>query len=375
MENILNTQSTANSTKHIAIIIDSLAGGGAEKVMLTLASELVNQGHCVSFFSLKNTADYEVPSNIKLIFPLKSYSGRVRGWFNRRSLANMLKASIQAEEQAQGEFDLVLVNLYESYRLASACDLKHCFYIIHNSYVQELKREMRMGPIKYFYMKSILKMLEGKDLIAVSKGVKGELEQTRLFKPASVKHIYNPFDISLIQSQSQAKIDSPVPEKFILHVGRAAKAKRHDVLFKALKKVNPAYQLVCLSSNVKKLKKLSARLEVEDRVVIPGFQSNPYAWMNRAEVVVLSSDFEGLSMVLLEAIISGTKVVSTNCPHGPSEIMQGPLAQFLVPVQDSDALADAINKAIEADLELDATPMIDQVSTQQITAKYLALIE
>lgn len=209
MENILNTQSTANLTKHIAIIIDSLAGGGAEKVMLTLASELVNQGHCVSFFSLKNTADYEVPSNIKLIFPLASYSGRVRGWFNRRSLANMLKASIQAEEKAHGEFDLVLVNLYESYRLASACELKHCFYIIHNSYVQELKREMLMGPIKYFYMKSILKMLEGKDLIAVSKGVKGELEQTGLFRPASVKHIYNPFDICLIQSQSQAKIDSP----------------------------------------------------------------------------------------------------------------------------------------------------------------------
>jgi glycosyltransferase involved in cell wall biosynthesis len=160
-----------------------------------------------------------------------------------------------------------------------------------------------------------------------------------------------------------------------LHVGRAAKAKRHDVLFKALKKVNPAYKLVCLSSNVKKLNKLSRLLEVEDRVVIPGFQSNPYAWMNRAEVVVLSSDFEGLSMVLLEAIISGTKVVSTDCPHGPSEIMQGQLAQFLVPVQDSDALADAINKAIEADVELNTTPMIDQVSTQQITAKYLALIE
>jgi glycosyltransferase involved in cell wall biosynthesis len=375
METTLNIEKNAAKAKRIAVIIDSLAGGGAEKVMLTLASELVSQGHKVTFFSLKNTADYEVPSNITLIFPLKTHRGPVRGWFNRKTLANKLKASIDAEQQAQGEFDLVLVNLYESYRLASACELKHCFYIIHNSYVQELKREMRMGPVKYFYMKSILKLLKGKNLIAVSKGVTAELEQTRLFKPASVRHIYNPFDINLIKEQSKATIESPVPEKFILHVGRAAKAKRHDVLFKALKNVNPEYKLVCLSTNVKKLNKLSRSLNVEERVVIPGFQSNPYAWMNRAEVVVLSSDFEGLSMVLLEAIISGTKVVSTNCPHGPSEIMQGQLAQFLVPVQDSDALAMAINSAIDADIDVSNTPMITEVSTQQISASYLALID
>lgn len=132
---------------------------------------------------------------------------------------------------------------------------------------------------------------------------------------------------------------------------------------------------MCLSSNVKKLKTLSSSLEVQGRVVIPGFQSNPYAWMSRAEVVVLSSDFEGLPTVLLEAIISGTKVVSTDCPHGPREIMQGQLAQFLVPVQNPDALADAINKAIETEVELNTTPMIDQVSTQQITTEYLALIK
>jgi glycosyltransferase involved in cell wall biosynthesis len=80
-------------------------------------------------------------------------------------------------------------------------------------------------------------------------------------------------------------------------------------------------------------------------------------------------------MVLLEAIISGTKVVSTNCPHGPSEIMQGQLAQFLVPVQDSDALAMAINSAIDADIDVSNTPMIAEVSTQQISASYLALID
>lgn len=81
---------------------------------------------------------------------------------------------------------MVLVNLYESYRLASACSFKRCFYIIHNSYVQELKREKRMGPLKYLYMRGILKMLSGKDLIAVSEGVAKELNLRCLLRNLSI---------------------------------------------------------------------------------------------------------------------------------------------------------------------------------------------
>ncbi|MFC4700703.1 glycosyltransferase [Glaciecola siphonariae] len=362
------------NVKNIAIIIDSLAGGGAEKVMLTLASEMLAKGHKVTFFSLKNTAQYDVPSGIELIFPLAKFKGAVRGWFNQGILANMLNASVLEAQQRGGHFDMVLVNLYESYRLASACQFKNCYYIIHNSYVQELKRERRMGPIKYLYMRRILKMLTGKKLIAVSKGVAAELRQASLFTPESVQHIYNPFNVDLIRQQAKEDIDANAPQKFVLHVGRAAKAKRHDVLFEAFKTVNPEYALVCLSSNNRKLEKLAKKHGIADRVYLPGFQENPYAWMNKSSALVLSSDFEGLSMVLLEAILSDTKVVSTNCPFGPNEILTGDLARFLVPVANPNALANAINEALGSDVNLNDVPVLDDIDVAKVAEKYLALV-
>ncbi|WP_395339086.1 glycosyltransferase [Ningiella sp. W23] len=375
------TDEQAMAHKNIAIIIDSLAGGGAEKVMLTLATEMVSQGHQVTFFSLKNTTQYVVPSNIGLEFPLASFNGRVRGWLNREKLAGMLQKSVNDVERVNGTFDLILVNLYESYRLASACEFKHCYYVIHNSYVQELKRERRMGPIKYFYMQRILKTLNGKDLIAVSKGVAKEVSEARLFRATSVRCIYNPFDIKHIRALATEAIsdvspnvpESEIPKRFIVHVGRAAKAKRHDILFMALKHINPEYKLVCLTSNTKKLKKLAKKYGIEERLVLPGFTENPYAWMKQADALVLSSDFEGLPTVLIESIVCATKVVSTDCPHGPREIMQGELANFLVRPRSPEALAKAVNQALKTDILLDEHPILKQVTAKQIATAYLSL--
>lgn len=360
--------------KNIAIIIDSLAGGGAEKVMITLASALVEQGHQVTFFSLKKVAQYEIPPSISLIFPLADFKGQVRGWFNRDKLASMLKASVKNAERSHGEFDMVLVNLHESYRLASACDLKRCFYIMHSSYEQELKREKRMGPLKYLYMKQILKNLKGKDLVAVSEGVTREIEQSSVLAPKSVTCIYNPFEIEQIRQLADLPMEIEPPDKYIVHVGRAAKVKRHDVLFQALKNIQEDYKLVCLASNTRKLKKLAKKYDVENRVVLPGFTANPYTWIKRAEVLVLSSDFEGLPTVLIESIICGTKVVSTDCPHGPNEILQGDLSRYLVPRRAPEALAKTVNMAIENDMPLAKHPILDEVSAVQITQRYLDLL-
>lgn len=349
--------------------------------MLTLATEMVSQGHCVTLFSLKNTAQYEVPNRISLVFPLASFGGKVRGWFNRKKLAALLQASVDEQQAKHGAFDLILVNLHESYRLASACHFSNVRYVIHNSYVQELKREKLMGPIKYFYMKRILTLLNGKDLIAVSKEVADELSRASLFKARSIRHIYNPLDFDAIRklSEDSLSVASPsvecddIPDAYILHVGRAAKAKRHDVLFEAFNKVNPKYKLVCLSANTKKLKRLAQKYGIADRVVLPGFTSNPYAWMKRAELLVLSSDFEGLGMVLIEALACSTKVVSTDCDFGPREIMQGELSEYLVPVRAPDALAKAINRAIDAKLDLSDLALEQNFDKAEVTQQYLEL--
>lgn len=359
--------------KNIAIVIDSLAGGGAEKVMLILAEAMVSLGHRVCIFSLKKVTEYEVPEGVELVFPFASYNRAIRGWFNTSVLAELLTNAVKTQEGIHGNFDLTLLNLYESYRIGGEANLRNCYYVMHNSCEQELRRELHMGPVKYWYMKRILKKLTGKRLIGVSIGVSDELADTRLFTPKSVEHIYNPFDIERICKLAQEPIEFDSDQAFILHVGRAAKAKRHDVLFQAFAKVNPELKLVCLSNNVKKLTKLARKYGISDRVVLPGFQTNPYAWMKRAKLLVLSSDFEGLSLVLIEGLICGTKLVSTNCPHGPAEILVGEQRKYLVEVGNFEALARAINEALAYDHNVDSSQLIEQVEVSQVVEKYLAL--
>jgi glycosyltransferase involved in cell wall biosynthesis len=83
-------------------------------------------------------------------------------------------------------------------------------------------------------------------------------------------------------------------------------------------------------------------------VALPGFVKNPYKYMKRAAVFVLSSRWEGFGMVLVEAMALGTPVVSTDCPSGPAEILKGGKWGRLVPVGNVDALAQAILRTLEA---------------------------
>jgi glycosyltransferase involved in cell wall biosynthesis len=81
-------------------------------------------------------------------------------------------------------------------------------------------------------------------------------------------------------------------------------------------------------------------------VAVAGFQANPYPWMRAAELLVLSSDREGMPNVLVEALACGTRVVSTDCPSGPREVLRGSLARGLVPPGDPQALANALRAAL-----------------------------
>jgi glycosyltransferase involved in cell wall biosynthesis len=85
---------------------------------------------------------------------------------------------------------------------------------------------------------------------------------------------------------------------------------------------------------------------LRERVVVAGFQKNPYPWMRAAELLVLSSDREGMPNVLVEALACGTRVVSTDCPSGPREVLRGELARWLAPCGDARALAERMRAVL-----------------------------
>jgi glycosyltransferase involved in cell wall biosynthesis len=92
--------------------------------------------------------------------------------------------------------------------------------------------------------------------------------------------------------------------------------------------------------------------QLEDRVINLGFKQNPYKYIKNASLLVLSSDREGLPTIVIESLILGTPVVSTDCPTGPSEILTGDLAYWLVPVQNPSVLAAKIDKALDMKINI-----------------------
>lgn len=359
--------------KNIAIVIDSLVGGGAERVMISLASALISQQHSVTLLSLSNRIEYEIPEAIKVCCLFDHKATKVDNfWSFNKSLARLEAWFLQQKKQ-YGQFDLVLSNLDRSNNLLAKSTIESVFFVIHNSIKEELHRQKKLGPFAYFYLVKSKRNLSNKNLICVSKGIEQEINDSTLIRPKTLVTIYNPFDLNHIREKAQVQNTDIPSVPYLIHVGRLAKQKRHDILFKALALVAPDVKLVLLCNKPKKAIKLARKYGVADRVISPGFQENPYNWIKHAEALVISSDYEGLPTVLLEAIAVNTKVVSTDCPHGPNEILTGELAAFLAPRRQPKQLANVINKALTAHVDLNTADVLSKVRAEKIAQQYLLL--
>ena len=364
--------------KNIVMVIDGLTGGGAEKVVLSLAKAMVELGHKVTLLSLSDRCDYVLPDNIDVHYLYQGKASKVdRFW--------LVKASIKKLEQwfkriqlAIGEFDLILSNLDKSNNLLARSALKNnrnLFFIVHNSIEEELNRQKKLGPLAYLYLVKSKSLLTDKQLITVSCGIENEIVDGTRINPLSIQTIYNPFDLGDIRKLSIIENKDIPVDDYIIHVGRLARQKRHDILFAAFKLLEGKYKLVLLCNNPKKALKLAQQYGIAERLILPGFQTNPYNWIKQAKVLVLSSDYEGFGNVLVEALSVGTKVVSSNCPHGPDEILTDELAQFLVPRRDGKSLADALELVLKTDINCLDAKILKKVEARTIAQQYLALCD
>ncbi|GIU34110.1 glycosyltransferase [Shewanella schlegeliana] len=363
------------SKKRIAIIIDSLAGGGAEKVMLTLANELIKQGHEPHLLVLFENCQHHIEKNIPVHFCFDKKKDKHLGSFwNTKRYARRLDCWIKGLEGEVGDFDLFISNLDKANLLMSHSKVSPLYFVVHSSIEEPLKRTKKLGPIAYFKMLRAKKALNGKHLITVSEGIKQEIERVGRIVPASITTIYNPCDLEEVRDLSQESTATLPKGDYLIHVGRFAKPKRHDVLFQALKLMDNNLPLVLLCNNVKKATKIAKKYGVLDRVIMPGFQQNPYPWIKGAKVLVLSSDYEGLGMVLIESLVCQTPVVSTDCEHGPNEILTGDLARFLVPRRDPESLALKVDEALDSYPQITDIDLLKQVDAHQVCLAYLDLI-
>lgn len=383
---------------NIAVVVRTLRVGGMERVAANLSDAFKSNGHNVTLIYLKDKPVQITPENNKIDIRIVDIDRLLletrvgilwigisillnmifrkslfvwKGFFQSKIFFNQLKKI----EQKSGRFDLIIVRGQGTFELIWNSNDSRVIQVCENVF-----HESHIGFLERFYSRILF---DGKKVICVSSGVFEsflEYKKKCRFKERTLKIITNPINIESIKEQSKIKIEEIPKEKFILGVGRFVKQKNFIRLINAYKILIDEYKIshnLVLAGDGKERNNLISfvnDLEIESRVFFPGFVFNPYAWMASSSLFVLSSDFEGLGMVIIEAFASGTNVVAVNCPGGIKDIMMHGEIKEQVSDLTPEGLAAVIYETLNKPLPIvDIQESLNNFSPHNIVFEYLKL--
>ncbi len=340
---------TINTDTRIALYFRNpyRAESGAAHSLLTLARALADRGFQVDYvcWNTKGTLASKFPSNVHVI---KLYAPNIL--FRLLGLVRYLNRARPTAILSSMDF----ANVCTVARDIAKAQTK-VIAIVHIPYSYYFR--MRGGKVRVLGPFLVRRLLSKADtIVAVSQGVAADL--STLTEPGSnIVTIYYPFDTDEIQALGGQPLDhpwfAPGQPPVILGMGRLQQQKDFPTLIRAFQVVrqNSNSRLMILGEGSERagLESLVENLGLQGEVEMPGFIDNPCAYLSRSAVFVLSSVAEGFARVLVEALALGIPVVSTDCPSGPSEILERGTFGRLVPVGDADALAAAILETMAED--------------------------
>ena len=331
----------AKKTK-IAVLISFSGQGGVERSFALLVNEIVASGIEVDLLLIKRKSPHlKALSPVVNQIPLKrQHSATCVSEVADYLLKETPKALLVAKHRA------ILAALKACKKAGTNTPITG---VIGINVTQSLTHRSRLQRWHWrWLMRNEYPKLNG--IIAVSEGVRDDLLKTTGMPDDRITAIKNPVTTADMIREAQTSVDHPwllenFDEPVLITVGRLTKNKDHQTLLKAFSLINDAVpsRLLILGEGPKRagLEKIIAETGLADRVQLPGFVETPWAWMAKCSLFVLSSFAEGSGNVLTEAMAVGTPVVSTDCPSGPSEMLDGGRIAPLVPVGDAKALAKA----------------------------------
>lgn len=366
--------------KKISILLPSLRGGGAEKVMVTLANYFVERGYEIDLLLLKKEGTYLNRLSDKInIINLNSS----RALFSISKILQYLKKT--------DTYVLLTASTYINL-IAIICKLllpcrKIRVVISERSIISNSSKNSKRSFFRFISFAVHILYPNADSIIAISNGVKEDLVEFANLDRNLIDVIYNPLTID-------SKYDSIVNENIIneinrikgsddnvhllISVGRLEKVKNYSLLIDAFKilKEKRKLKLIILGTGIQQeniLNQISKYNLIND-IFLLGFKQNPIPYMKKSDVFVLTSNWEGFGNVLVEAMSVGLKIVSTDCPSGPKEILENGKWGKLVPLNDAFLLAKAIDEILECDVKYNVKERAAFFSLERIAPKYLEIL-
>ena len=332
--------------RKVLFVINSLAGGGAERVMATL---LNNSKGWLDRYEIGLAVLDDGPRAFALpdwldVFQLDCKGGTL--------------ASVRALDRLMRAYGPdVTVSFLTRANIASAAVMvrrgRPCIISERTSTPAHLGGQARQALTR-----AMMRLVypRATRVIAVSQGVADKLERASGVRRANVEVIPNPVDIGALEAAARAKNELAGDRPYIMAVGRLVSVKNYRMLIEAFAKSNLPCRLVIAGDGPEgdALRNVASALGIADRVVMPGWLSNPYPALAGASLFALSSNVEGFPNALVEALALGVPVAATNCHDGPAEILAGravgevaglTIAEggILSPVGDADGYVRALH--------------------------------
>ncbi|WP_340063258.1 glycosyltransferase family 4 protein [Ascidiimonas aurantiaca] len=352
----------------IDFIISSLRGGGAERVLTLLATHFAeSQTYDVTVITINRGEEYELPSYIKR----QKLSGGIIPNHTIRSFVNLTRYYARKKNRPDVIISFITLTNLIVIPVARLYNI-NIIATEHNSY-------LRVMPPLFL----------------------SNFTRKYLYRKANFVTVLTSFDLDFYQKYKAPVVVMPNPctfkpqetyntqrDKVILAVGKLDRYhhKGFDNLIPFIApvlKANPEWTLKIAGSGdtgLKLLKELVEEHELEDQVVFLGFVSNISEIMNQSAVFILSSRFEGLPMVLLEAMSQGMASIAYNCQTGPSDIISDGKTGILVTDQDAEEMQQKLGELINDEkriheLGTNALQALENFSIESVAKKYEVLFE
>ncbi|WP_111498252.1 glycosyltransferase [Marinobacter bohaiensis] len=373
------------------VIVHSLKMGGMERVAVNLADAFAEEGHESHLMACRNRPNDLQPAQPGVILHhfdqlqalLKSVIGipvfllsRLLlgvllpkshflwvGWL----LGWLLKGRIRRIEKRYGRFDRIIFRGLGTYKYFWSFRDDRNIYVLENVIHHDRPAWQKRLEWK--------RVFDRRHLVCVSSGVQASAEdafaQGRI-RPLSLRVVTNPCPTGAIRKLARQE-DPDLPQRpYILNVARLVPQKGQDLLLDAYALAQPEQDLVIVGEGERQsaLETRAQELGIADRVLFAGKRANPYPWMRQADLFVLASEYEGLGIVLTEALACGTPILSVESRGGVTDVFRGDLAQYLTP-RTPRGLAEGMTRAL-AQLPIEVKPeWLAPFNSDTVVAQFL----